>query len=102
MKKILFLLLFSFTIFSCVSSSEFNAQIRKDFPEAILYDVNSEIGGLLVVTKDSTFLVQATDCSDSGYVYKIKQLELVDSVVTSVTSWYKEDTVKSEPTTFTW
>lgn len=101
MKKILFLLLFSFSVFSCMfaPSSEFNAQIRKDFPEAILYNAKSQMGGILVVTKDSTFLVQLENCTDSGYVYTTERLELVDSVVTSL---YKEDTVKSEPTTFTW
>lgn len=101
MKKLLFALLFGFIFTSCIciNESKLNEQIRKDFPEAILYESNPDIGRILVVTRDSTFLVQVTNYVDSVYIYETEPLTLIDSVVIS---FPKEELIKSEPTTFVW
>ena len=101
MKKLLFALLFGFIFTSCVciNESKLNEQIRKDFPEAILYEGNPSLGEIIVVTRDSTFLVQVTNYVDSVYIYKTEPFTLIDSVVTS---FPKEEPIKSEPTTFVW
>ena len=99
MKKLLFALLFGFTSCACVDESKLNEQIRKDFPEAILYESYPDMGRILVVTRDSTFLVQVTNYVDSVYIYKTEPLTLIDSVVIS---FPKEEPIKSEPTTFVW
>lgn len=101
MKKLLFALLFGFIFTSCVciNESKLNEQIRKDFPEAILYEGNPDLGKIIVVTKDSIFLVQVTNYVDSVYIYETEPLTLIDSVVIS---FPKEEPVKSESSTFVW
>ena len=57
MKKLLFALLFGFIFTSCVciNESKLNEQIRKDFPEAILYEGNPDLGKIIVVLKIQYF-----------------------------------------------
>lgn len=101
MKKLLFALLFGFIFTSCVciNESKLNEQIRKDFPEAILYEGNPSLGEIIVVTRDSIFLVKVTNYVDSLYIYETEPLTLIDSVVTS---FPKEEPIKSEPSVFIW
>lgn len=101
MKKLLFALLFGFIFTSCIciNQSKLNEQIRKDFPEAILYEGNPDLGKIIVVTRDSTFLVQVTNYVDAVYIYRTEPLILIDSVVTS---FPKEEPIKSEPSVFIW
>ena len=101
MKKLLFALLFGFIFTSCVciNESKLNEQIRKDFPEAILYEGNPDLGKIIVVTRDSIFLVQVTNYVDSVYIYETEPLTLIESVVTS---FPKEEPIKSEPSVFIW
>ena len=101
MKKLLFALLFGFIFTSCVciNESKLNEQIRKDFPEAILYEGNPDLGKIIVVTRDSIFLVKVTNYVDSLYIYETEPLTLIDSVVTS---FPKEEPIESEPSVFIW
>ena len=101
MKKLLFALLFGFIFTSCIciNESKLNEQIRKDFPEAILYEGNPDLGKIIVVTRDSIFLVKVTNYVDSLYIYETEPLTLIDSVVRS---FPKEEPIKSEPSVFIW
>lgn len=87
MKK-LFIFLMSVVLFtSCIiqSSEGFDDQIKKEFPDASIYELRQTecSSKLLVITLDSTFVVTAESYSDSTFSYSTEKLSLIDSTMSA-------------------